>query len=516
MASMAEAKTPQRGRRATSGRRPHLVSPAHFVLATRDSGYRTTSLAVAEFIDNAIQAGASDISIDITSGDDPVYPIEILVVDNGRGMTSGTLERALTFGGSERFDDRSSLGRYGMGLPNGALSRARRVEVYSWRSGTVVWSRLDVDEIVSAGRRTLPPVEVVPRGALPFSAATSSGTAVRLLRCDRIEVRRVSTLLARLKVDLGRIYRRFLKGDLVLTLNGREIRAVDPLYLQRGAVQVGGAPFGDTLRYRLSTSSGTGEVTVRFSELPLERWHHLPADEKRALGITNAPCVSVLRAGREIDRGWFFMGGKRRENYDDWWRCEVNFDPVLDDMFGITHSKQAISPTEELLTLLAPDLEPIARALNARVRHRFELVKVGTPLSAAEEQAARAHASLPSLPRRKDEVPPALQAVLAERVAEVPYQIIVGDLETTAAYEVVLRSGRLAVVLNARHPLYRDLYGPLASSDSDREQAIAKHVALAVLAAARAEVAGPAGQRLTHLRSFRQAWADVLATFFNA
>lgn len=333
---MAEAKWPHRQRPAGSGRRAPLVSPAHFVLATRDSGYKTTSLAVAEFIDNAIQAGASTVSIEVAPGDDPVHPIEILVVDDGRGMAPETLERALTFGGSERFDDRSSLGRYGMGLPNGALSRARRVEVYSWQSRTIVWSRLDVDEIVSAGRRTLPPVEVVARATLPFSASTASGTAVRLLRCDRLEVRRVSTLLARLEADLGRIYRRFLTGDLSLLLNGTEIRAVDPLYLQGGAVQVGGVAFGDTLRYRLSTDSGTGEVTVRFSELPLERWHQLPADEKRALGITNAPCVSVLRAGREIDRGWFFMGGKRRENYDDWWRCEVNFDPVLDDMFGIT------------------------------------------------------------------------------------------------------------------------------------------------------------------------------------
>ncbi len=108
------------------------------------------------------------------------------------------------------------------------------------------------------------------------------------------------------------------------------------------------------------------------SELPLERWHQLPADQKRALGITNAPCVSVLRADREIDRGWFFMGGKRRENYGGWWRCEINFDLVLDDMFGITHSKEAISPTEELASLLAADLEPVARALNARVRHRFD------------------------------------------------------------------------------------------------------------------------------------------------
>jgi hypothetical protein len=66
---------PPPGRR---GPRPHLVSPAHFVVAIRDSGYRTTSLAVAELIDNAIQAGAREPSVIVRVGEDQQYPFEIL------------------------------------------------------------------------------------------------------------------------------------------------------------------------------------------------------------------------------------------------------------------------------------------------------------------------------------------------------------------------------------------------------------------------------------------------------
>jgi hypothetical protein len=39
--------------------RPRLVDTANFLLATRDSGYRTTAYAVAEFVDNSLQAGAT-------------------------------------------------------------------------------------------------------------------------------------------------------------------------------------------------------------------------------------------------------------------------------------------------------------------------------------------------------------------------------------------------------------------------------------------------------------------------
>lgn len=111
-----------------------------------------------------------------------------------------------------------------------------------------------------------------------------------------------------------------------------------------------------------------GQDLRLVSELPLDKWHDLLAEEKKARRITSAPCVSAVRAGREIDHGWFFMGGKRHENYDAWWRCEVSFHPVLDELFGITNSKQAISPRGELLDMLGQHLEPIGRGLNNRVR----------------------------------------------------------------------------------------------------------------------------------------------------
>jgi hypothetical protein len=501
--------------RAKPGR--SLISPLNFLLATRDAGYKSTALVLAELIDNSIQATARNVSVEVQSSGDQQMPIEITVLDDGEGMDADTLGAALTFGGSSRFNDRSSLGRYGMGLPNGTLSRGRRVEVYTWRDPDTLRSVLDIDKIIAQGDGALPSIEAIPP---PFPVPTASGTAVRLLQCDRVEYRRPSVLVRKLEQELGRIYRHFLADGLRLTINGRQVIAYDPLCLQPGSRWPGGRQFGDTLSYRLAAPAGKSEIVVRFSELPVDRWHDLPAAEKKERGVTSFPCVSVVRAGREIDRGWFFMGAKRRENYDDWWRCEVSFDPVLDELFGITNSKQAIFPRQELLEMLAPDLEPIARALNNRVRRQFELARSVAPLGMAERQAGRADAALPPMPRRRDAVPAGLEDVLGA----VPrrrtgndgvYQIVVTDLPTTQAFEVVVRAGQLSLLLNSRHPLYRDLYGPLAMSESPRDQDIAKQIALTVLAAARAEVdTWPRAGRVQG-RRFRQTWADVLATFMN-
>lgn len=496
--------------------RPRLVDPANFLFATRDTGYKTTGLAIAELIDNSLQARARHVTVEVTAARSPGRQIEITVVDDGDGMDAGSLAEALTFGGTSRFNDRSSLGRYGMGLPNGALSRSRRVEVYTWRCSIgVLWSRLDIDELISSGDATLPPVELIDRPE--FVPDTDSGTVVRLTRCDRVEYKRSSTLARRLRDDLGRIYRHFLAEGVSLQVNGQPVVANDPLCLQPQSKIVGGRQFGDDLLYEIPVGTAIGTISVTFSELPIDRWHALSTEEKRAMGVTAGPPVSVVRAGREIDRGWFFMGGKRRENYDDWWRCEVRFDPILDELFGITHAKQAISPRPELLEIISPDLETIARALNGHVRNQFLLVKATEPLSAAEQQAARADASLPSLPHGRRPIPDELKELvddLARR--EAPYQIAAAELPTMGAYEVVLRDRQIVVLLNTKHPWYRDLYGPLAMSESSRDQDLARQIALTVLASARAEAVLQRSAELGHAQRLRQSWADVLATFMNA
>jgi hypothetical protein len=496
-----------------------LVDPMNFLLATRDTGYKSTSLVVAEFIDNAIQAGAGKVSVNIRPGSDSQFPVEISVADDGAGMDAQTLSCALAFGGSSRFNDRSSLGRYGMGLPNGAVNCARRVEVYSWQYSPVMRVVLDLDEISAKGHGRL--TGAVLADDVPFAISSPTGTAVRLLRCDRVEYRRPAALARRLRADLGRIYRYFLSHNLELRVNDKVVEPVDPMFLEEWSKSSGARIFGDPLIYSLAGEAGSGQVSVRFSELPVDRWHDLPVAEKREMGVTGAPSVSVVRAGREIDRGWFFMGAKRRENYDDWWRCEVRFEPVLDELFGITHAKQAVSPRSELLEVLGPDMESIARALNGRARRRFELAKATSPLSAAEQRAARVDPALPPITGRRDTIPAAFRDVVDARkpprgAQPAPYQITVTEFPTTAAFEVLARRGQLVLLLNSRHPLYRDVYGPLAMSDSPKDQEAATRIALAVLAAARAEATTAPRAARAHARHFRQTWADVTATFLNA
>src|SRR5690348_12867537 len=113
-----------------------LVADHQFILATRDTGYRSLANALAELIDNAVQAQASWVRVFVRDAPgDSQSDVAIAVLDNGYGMDRDKLWTALQFGGTERFGDRRGLGRFGMGLPNSSVSQSRRVEVYSWRAG---------------------------------------------------------------------------------------------------------------------------------------------------------------------------------------------------------------------------------------------------------------------------------------------------------------------------------------------------------------------------------------------
>ena len=168
------------------------------------------------------------------------------------------------------------------------------------------------------------------------------------------------------------------------------------------------------------------------------------------------------------------------------------FEPVLDELFGITHAKQQISATAELKAALTPDIEAVGRALNSRIRKRFNNVKHRGILTEAEKKASRADRALPPIPpqrggRRTKEAEAAAELVGDVASSARPYRIVVGSIETTSAYEVLVSRGQLTMVLNDRHPFFRDLYEPLAAAAGTEEPSHATFLALTVLAAARAE-----------------------------
>ena len=444
-----------------------LVADPHFILATRDTGYRSLASAVAELIDNAIQAKAGVVQVfvreEVTADAESLRErdVTIAVLDDGEGMDSASLWTALQFGGTGRFGDRSGLGRFGMGLPNSSVSQSRRFEVYSWRRTDVLFSYLDVDEVARRELREVPApsTRALPHWAQPLAGPT--GTLVVWNRCDRLNFRRASTIAQKLHIPIGRMYRHLIWSRVRISINGQAVAPIDPLFCHPVTPEGGASSYGEPLTYEIAVpGAGRGStVRARFTELPVAAWRALAVEDKRHRGIVGGAGILIVRAGREIDYAWHLMGTKRKENYDDWWRCEVSFDPMLDEFFGVTHSKQGVAPTPQLQAILSPDLEAAARTLNRRVRDSFELMKESTP-SRATTQATRQEVLLPPLPTEGARL---IHWPVVCRTRSRP-----PSCAGRAFFDVIQVDGRLIVTINADHPFFGRIYAPALAAKDDR------------------------------------------------
>ena len=506
-----------------------IVAVQSFIEATRDTGYKSTGSAIAELVDNALEASAKHVNVTIEHAVNAAATKNsiIRVTDDGTGMTPAVLRLALQFGGTTRFGSRVATGRYGMGLPNGGLSQARRLEVFTWTNSSRVWSSyLDVDEIAANSMRTVPTPRIAQGSTRP---RTRSGTIVVLSKCDRLDCDNPQTLQLKLLTELGRIFRQALYDGRVIKVNGSKVRPFDPLFRTSHANLSGAELYGPPLEYKLrvpafvKARASISVVSVRFSELPVERWHHFSNQKKNDLGIAKNAGVSIVRAGREIDYGWYFMGTKRKENYDDWWRCEVAFTPELDELFGVTHSKQKINPTRLLSSILTPEIERIARELNSRVRRKYASIKgEGTRSRTLNRLQARDHLLEPPRSLRgcltlNDKLPGL--KLLRKRnhgVHGLRFAVTHNPEEHNLFFSAQLRDGLLSLNINQRHPFYSSAYRQLASTDTagGRQDAL-QHVLLLLISCARAEclVNGPRVREI--MRRFRQIWSDAVAAFLS-
>jgi hypothetical protein len=485
-----------------------IIAPQQFLLATRDAGYRDLVSALTELIDNSLQSGATRVDVlvrkflEASDVESQKGSVMIGVLDNGCGMKPKVLGHALQFGGSTRFGDRSGLGRFGMGLPNSAVSHARRVEVYSWQAPRAAhYTYLDVDEVVAGTLKTIPKTR---RRQLPSwlrGSHSRSGTLVLWSKCDRIGRLPTPSGLEDMRRTLGRIYRYPIWKGARLFLNDVVIQPIDPLYVNQPSLTHSARRYGRPIVLEVHGEDGRGQIEVTFSELPVNRWRDWAVDEKRRQGIVGGSGASIVRAEREIAYGWFFFGAKRREHYDDWWRCEIRFPPVLDRMFGVTINKQGIRPSSTLKHLLSDELESIARTLNRRARVAF-----------SSSPAHRTGAAVVAASRNDVFLAPPAGLTARRIVAEgLRYHLDHKALPTRDFYAVRYSRGSIVVTINTNHPFFTNIYqsaaeyGRCNSEDLDR----------LLLAAARADLDARGPIQREHTENSRRSWSDAIAAFLR-
>ncbi|MCC5814380.1 MAG: ATP-binding protein [Leptospira sp.] len=357
----------------------HDIVPAHLAIQSmRDNGYKNAAYALAELLDNAIQAGSS--KLEVICSEDEIFLEDkrsnciknVYVLDNGSGMDAKTLRLSLQFGNGTHLDpeNQKGIGKFGMGLPSSSISQCTRVEVYTWQKGheNSIYSYLDLDEVRNQTLMEIPEPVKKPFPEEILSQAEEigkSGTLVIWSNLDRLMWKRSTTLFRNSEHLIGRLYRTFIDRDhlsiRLLAFNARNpdliihdeyLKPNDPMYLMSNTSCP--EPFTDKPMFeKYGGKAYAYDIKVKFKKKNYPVTLRFTKSKKDARSMSSSPGglphgkhaaknagVSIMRAGREIDldTSWTSPSDPR----DRWWGVEIDFPTELDEVFGLSNNKQSV------------------------------------------------------------------------------------------------------------------------------------------------------------------------------
>lgn len=329
-----------------------VPSAKRMVRSLRDMGYEFAA-AVADLIDNSIEAKASTVRVNVVWGGAGSH---VLIADNGEGMRSEQLQESLRFG-SERDYDESDLGKFGLGLKTASLSQCLRLTVATrWNPNRAditayCW---DVDHIEATNRWEVLPVKAAD---LPTQARLhlkeTPGTVVIWERLDRLldytnpdgahAHKQLMSMVADLEEHVAMVFHRFLSGEvrgkrLAIYLNDQKVEPWDPFARKEATRRLESRPF------RLEGEKGKGDVVIEPFVLPHQSKFSTPEAFNRASGPKKWNLQQgfyIYRADRMIQSGGW-CGLRAVDEHKKLSRIAISFNPKLDTEFKINVPKMRV------------------------------------------------------------------------------------------------------------------------------------------------------------------------------
>jgi hypothetical protein len=359
--------------------------------------------AYGEVIDNSIQANATDIRLQFEERLDRHNTSSkkigrVLFADNGHGMDVDLLHKCLKLGHSSRYNDRTGIGRFGVGMTLGAIHECRRIEVYSKVSaGNWHYTYLDLDEIKDGTLKHLPnPIPKKPTDEI-IDFINDSGTLVIWSKYDK-QNEKYETIINQSEFWIGRTFRKFIWGEakgyenVVIRLNGRVVKAFDPLFVNKkftgfenesSAKLLPSQIIPWTIPLENKSEKQKSNIIINISLLPEEYRRNngisgLSYQKERYINENEG--ISILRNDREVFYGILpytpkLGSSEADQDVNRWIGCEIAFDAELDLEFEVKNIKRGAKPVRELKDKIVELISPTFTSLRSQIRDKWSEIK---------------------------------------------------------------------------------------------------------------------------------------------
>lgn len=351
--------------------------PAGTIASLSALGY-SLEAAVADIVDNSIDAGAVTVSVDFHWAGDESY---VVIADDGEGMSEAELVTAMTLGERGPQVDRSTteLGRFGMGLKTASFSQAAQVAVWSrsraGESSTRVWDLAEVRRtkewrllkgLDDSGASILGRYDAMAHGTVVLWRDLAKIVTEGDSHDDESAHRHFFDAVERVDRHLGMVFCRFLgvKGSesrlrrVTIRVNGSKVQPWDPFMQSMSSIRPA---------EHLAAAGET--VLVRPYVLPPKR---RLTDEQFRLGggprgWLDQQGFYIFRNDRLIVAGdWLGLGKFRKDEKHILARVAVEVPSALDSHWSIDVKKASAHPPVALkgqLTRIGKDIRGQSQAV---------------------------------------------------------------------------------------------------------------------------------------------------------
>ncbi len=344
--------------------------------STRAMGY-SLEAAIADIIDNSIAAKATDVRISFF----PLHGAYISILDNGTGMNSEELTRAMQYGSQSPLNERTAtdLGRFGLGLKTASLSQCKMLTVASKKNNHLEIRRWDIDFIKVTGTWSLialtdkDEIEEIPN--IHELERMDSGTLVVWQNLDRMQAGAIdfSKTMGK-QIDIVRdhlslVYHRYLAGEsgiekLSISINGAALEPADPFFIKKS---------DQTMQEETYLIHG---AQIKVQPFILPHVSKMTASEIKAAGgkdgLRRLQGFYVYRNKRLLVWGtWFRM--MRKGELSKLARIRVDIPNTLDDLWTLDIKKSSAMPPEEVRANLINIIDKIGQQSKVKFTKRGKI-----------------------------------------------------------------------------------------------------------------------------------------------
>ena len=367
------------------------------ISSMRDLGYDFAD-AVAEIVDNSIQAGANVIQVSLQFEGNESY---LTVLDNGVGMTPSEIREAMRFG-SLRTYGKNDLGKFGLGLKTSSLSQCDSLTVSSRSSKKKVqihsysW---DMDHVNSVNRWEILPIAIDELlNPVVEHLCSTTGTAVTWEKLNRMlnfqdpaggrAENDLKKLAQDLKMTLGATFHRYLTGEqrskkVIIFVNGNLVEPWDPFCRSEKHIMK-----LDPFSIPISLNGKKSAIKFTPFVLPTQNQFSTPSAHLRAGGLAKwnkQQGFYIYRAGRLLQSGGW-CGLRTSDEHSKLARVSVEIPAGFDDLFKVNISKMKINFPREIREETINRLALTLKTANDSYRTQGEVSFTGASVYEADEK----------------------------------------------------------------------------------------------------------------------------------